>query len=172
MINKLKNIFPHLQEKECLKIVTHKLFDILDDKVGEKAYIINNNGQFNVLNKNEKAISFLSVDDCLYNSADGKRCDCIIYNNEVFCFIELKHCKDINIKRHRRKAKKQLIATIEFFTSNFQLPKKLEAYICVTCVNNEENITMIPLASNGAAQLEFEDEYNTQLFYECKKEFF
>jgi hypothetical protein len=171
MINSLKEVFPHLDEKECLHKIRKKDFEIFDHEEDKKCYIIEENGQFKVLNANEKEIGFLAVDECLFDSSDGSRADCIIFDDEVLCFIELKHCKNKNIPRNRQKAKKQLVAIIEFFQDNITLNKKLEAYICVTCSSEDGAITMTPRANNKQAQLEFEEFYDTELFYKCQKEF-
>jgi hypothetical protein len=171
MINSLKNLFPHIEKKGCLQIIEKEAFEIFDNIEEKKCIIREENGQFKVLNTSKKEIGFIAVDECLFNSSDGSRCDCIIFDDEVFCFIELKSCKNKNISGNRRKAKSQLIATIEFFQEKIKIDKKLEAYICVTCSRDEGKITMTPRASNGDAQLEFEESYNTQLFYECQRKF-
>ena len=171
MINSLKNTFPHLEEKGCLQIVKKKAFEIFDHEEDKKCYIIKNNGQFKVVNSNQKEIGFLAVDECLFDSSDGSRADCIVFDDEVLCFIELKHCKNKNIPRNRQKAKKQLMAIIDFFKKNIQLNRKLEAYICVTCSSEDGAITMTPRPNNEQAQLEFEEFYDTELLYKCQKEF-
>ena len=171
MISSLKKVFPHIEEKKCLQFIIKKSFEIFDHEEDKKCYILEENGQFKVINTNEKEIGFIAVDECLFNSSDGSRADCIIFDDEVFCFIELKHCKNKNIPRNRQKAKKQLITTIEFFKEKINIEQKLEAYICVTCSSNEEKITMTPRANNEEAQLEFEEFLDTQLFYKCEKEF-
>lgn len=171
MINSLKEVFPHLDEKKCLQIITKESFEIFDHEEDKKCYIVEENGQFKVNNLQQKEISFIAVDECLFTSSDGSRADCIIFDDEVFCFIELKHCKNKNISRNRQKAKHQLMATIEFFKEKIDIEQKLEAYICVTCSTNEEKITMTPRAKNEEAQLEFEEFLDTQLFYKCDKKF-
>jgi hypothetical protein len=173
MINSLKEVFPHLEDKECLQIITKEVFEIFDHKEDKKCYIIEDNGQFKVINKSKKEIGFLAVDECLFDSSDGSRADCIVFDNEVFCFIELKHCKNKKqpITKNRRKAKKQLIAIIEFFQEKIKIGRKLEAYICVTCTMEDGTVTMTPRANNEEAQLEFEEFYDTELFYKCEKEF-
>ena len=170
MINNLKEFFPHLEEKECL-VVKEDDFQFIDDTEGQKAYIVESNGQFKVINPNRKNICFLAVDDCLFDSSDGSRADCIIFDDEVLCFIELKDCKNKNIPRNRQKAKQQLIAIIEFFQKKIKIDRKLEAYICVTCTSKEGSVTMTPRANNEQAQLEFVEFYDTELFYKCEKEF-
>ena len=173
MINSLKEVFPHLEDRGCLEIVTQKAFEIFDHKEDKKCHIIEENGQFKVINSNQKEIGFLAVDECLFDSSEGSRSDCIIFDDEVLCFIELKHCKNKKqlITKHRRKSKNQLIMTIEYFQKNIKMDRKLEAYICVTCSSEEGKITMTPRANNEQAQLELEEYYNTALFYKCEKEF-
>ncbi len=171
MLNSLKEVFPHIEEKECRQFITQKSFEIFDHPEDKKCYILEENGQFRVINPHQKEIGFIAVDECLFSSSDGSRADCIIFDEEVFCFIELKNCKNKNIPPNRQKAKDQLIKTIEFLTKNIKITQKLEAYICITCSSNKEKITMTPRASNADAQLEFEEFFDTQLFYQCDREF-
>ena len=173
MINSLKEVFPHLEEKECLQFMTKESFEIFDHKEDKKCYIIEENGQFKVINSQKKEIGFLALDECLFDSSDGSRADCMVFDDEVLCFIELKDCKNKKqtIRKGRRKAKKQLVAVIEFFQENIKLDRKLGAYICVTCSTQDGRVTMTPPANNEEAQLEFEEFYNTALFYACEKKF-
>ena len=171
MVNSLKEVFPHIDEKKCLQFITKEAFEIFDHEEDKKCIILETNGQFKVSNLNQKEIGFIAVDECLFDSSDGTRADCIIFDEEVFCFIELKHCKNKNISRNRQKAKSQLMATVEFFKEKINIEQKLKAYICVTCFTDEERITMTPSANNEEAQLEFEEFLDTELFYKCDKEF-
>jgi len=174
MINSLKEVFPHLEEKGCLQFINKEAFEIFDHLEDKKCYIIEENGQFKVINSNQKEIGFLAVDECLFDSSDGSRADCIVFDDEVICFVELKSCKNKKqlITKHRRKSKKQLIALIEFFQEKIKIDRKLEAYICVTCTTEDGTaVTMTPRANNEEAQLEFEEFYDTALFYKCEKEF-
>ncbi len=171
MINSLNEVFPHLEEKGCLQVITKEAFEIFDHEEDKKCYIIEENGQFKVLNSNQKEIGFLAVDECLFDSSDASRADCVVFDNEVICFVELKSCKNKNISRNRQKAKKQLLSLIEFFQEKIKIDRKLEAYMCVTCSAEDGTITMTPRANNEEAQLEFEEFYNTALFYKCEKKF-
>lgn len=171
MLNSLKKVFPHLEEKGCLQFITKEAFEIFDHKEEKKCYIVEENGQFKVINSQKKEIGFLAIDECLFDASDGSRADCMVFNEKVACFIELKDCKNKNIPVNRRKAKKQLVAVIEFFQENIKLDRKLEAYICVTCSSKDGAVTMTPRANNKEAQLEFEEFYNTALFYSCQKKF-
>jgi len=171
MINSLKELFPHIEENGCIEILLDKEFAIYDDEEDKRCYLTEENGQFIVLNPREEKITFLSVDACLFDSSDGSRSDCIVYDEELFCFIELKNCKNKNIKANRSKAKKQLIATIDFFTKNLALEQKLEAYICISCSSDDAGFIMTPRADNMEAISEFDELYNTALFYKCQKKF-
>lgn len=78
---------------DCTQSLSKNYFFIRDDKQNKPSYIEFDNGQFEVINHTQKEIFFLQIDDCLYGSQDATRCDCAIYNDDVFCFIELKICK-------------------------------------------------------------------------------
>ena len=174
MLNSLKEKFSHLEEKECLEFLNEEYFEIIDDDEDKKAYIIKENGQFKVLNRARKEIGFIAIDECLFDSSDGSRADCAVFDEKVVAFIELKHCKPKKISTHRRKAKTQLAAIINFFKKNITLDRKLEAYICVTCFDYEGlrvELPRAPRASEFETRLEFEKKYDTKLFYKCKKEF-
>ena len=171
MINKLKSKFPHIEEENCLEIVNNKYFEILDHEIDKRCYIVSENGQFKVSNSCQKELNFVAIDNCLFDSSDVQRSDCMVFDNKIICFIELKNCKNKNISKNRKKAKSQLISTIEFFRDNFDLEFELEAYICVTCFREDEGFIMTPRASNSDAQLEFEETLNTKLFYKCNKSF-
>jgi len=171
MINELKSEFTHIEEKSCLEIVNNKYFEILDHEINKRCYIVSENGQFKVSNSCQKELNFIAIDNCLFDSSDGERSDCMIFDDKIICFIELKNCKNKNISKNRKKAKSQLISTIKFFKDKFDLDFELEAYICVTCFKEDEGFTTKPRASNKEAQLEFEELLDTKLFYECSKSF-
>ena len=87
MINSLKEIFSHIDEKKCHQILTKETFEIFDHEEDKKCYILEENGQFKVINSNKKEINFLAVDECLFHSSDSSRSDCIVFDNKIFCFI-------------------------------------------------------------------------------------
>jgi len=168
MIASLQKYFS--DKERCFEVHRDEKFEIFDDEEEKKCYILSTNGQFKVLNPRKKEIGFIAVDECLFSSSDGSRADCAIYDKDSYCLIELKDCKLKRIPANRRKAKKQLIASLEFLQENIKITKKLEAYICVTCTK-ENKTTMIPRADNQEAKAEFEEFYNTKLFYLCEKIF-
>ena len=171
MINKLKSKFSHIEEENCLEIINEKYFEIFDHEIDKRCYMVSENGQFKVSNSCQKELNFVAIDNCLFDSLDGERSDCMVFDDKIICFIELKNCKNKNISKNRKKAKSQLISTIEFFRDNFDLEFELETYICVTCFREYEGFVMTPRASNSDAQLEFEESLDTKLFYQCNKSF-
>lgn len=162
MVNKLK---------ECTESTLNKSFFIIDDIDNQPAYIIKEKGQFEVINNTKENLNFLKIDDCIYSSADKTRCDCAVFDDSVFCFIELKHCKIRNQKENRKKADIQLKETIISFKSEDVIQgKELEAYACLTCII-DGMVSRITNAYSKDTILEFEEELDTKLDYKCKKEF-
>ncbi len=156
---------------DCLEIISDKHFFIQDEDDNNSAFIKNDNGQFEVINRTEDDISFLKIDDCIYTSQDETRCDCAVFNDKFFCFIELKTCKIKNQKANRETADKQLKQTIiKLKSASIVGDKNLEAYTCVTCkIDNQ--LTRITKTRHDNTILEFKEDLDTRLYYSCKKEF-
>lgn len=80
---------------------------------------------FTVNNNNIQTIHFLAIDHCLYSSSLAqKRCDCAVFNDSTFCFIEIKR-KSGKIGHMFKEARAQLKAIIESFKQDFE---KLQNY--------------------------------------------
>jgi len=159
---------------DCLEAISAKHFFIQDGENNQPAFIKQNDGQFEVINKTTKDINFLKVDDCLDFEVDTKKCDCIVFNEETFCFIELKTLQSekttIKTKR-RKKAEEQLKVTINKFADEGLIQnRQREAYVSLTCIK-ESTLTNIPNISNQEAISDFEMNLDTSLYYKCKKEF-
>jgi len=157
---------------ECLENVDKKHFFIQDGDDQLPAFVVEKNGEFEVINNTGSHINFLKIDSCVYHSKHSTRCDCTIYNDDTFCFLELKSSKRTNWKSHRESAEKQLKTTILDFTNeDVTKDKTLEAYMCCTCTI-DGNFTQILRASNNyEVQTYFIDELNTKLYCDTKKEF-
>ena len=159
---------------DCLELVLQKHFFIQDEDGSSSAFIKYDNGQFEVKNDTDNNISFMKIDSCLEFKENYQKCDCAIFNDDVFCFIELKTLESdkstIKSKR-RKKAENQLQYTIENFQDEDIIKnKKLEAYVSLTC-NRDDKLTEIPNISNKDKELEFIEDFKTRLYYKCKKEF-
>jgi hypothetical protein len=91
---------------------------------------------FLVQNPSKKRIYLLALDHCFFEDHEDTRCDCIIFDDHYFCFVELK----LNVRPRRatqelKSARRQLGVTIQFFKATL-LPKSknffnftLEAYV-------------------------------------------
>ena len=158
--------------EECSEVTSLPAFFIKDGEDKEPAYIDPKKGEFNIINKNEKKLTFIATDSCVYKSDDEKRCDCVMHDDKTFCFIELKNCKRTAWKNHRETAEKQLETTIRNFEAkNIIKDKNLEAYMCCTCTIENE-YTKIKRASNKSEVITyFEDSLNTSLYCHNEKEF-
>jgi len=158
----------------CLEVISNKHFFIQDEEGSSPALVKYDDGQFGVINNTSDNISFLKIDDCIDFGKETKKCDCAIYNDNVFCFIELKTLKSKKgktKKERRRTAEKQLKYTIDNFKDETILQNKnKEAYISFTC-NIDNKLTEIPNIGNADKKLEFKEDLNTRLYYSCKKEF-
>ena len=167
MQNRLKEAFPQTESNSCIKTISSKEFDIYDCEEEKRCYIATEYGQFRVINSLEKEITFLAIDKCLFFDSDRfKKCDCVVFDNDTICFIEIKACKFKQRKYNKKTAISQLKSTIEIFRKELDIDKKIEAYLCIGM--NPENP---PRASTSDRILEFEEELDTKLFDGCQKEF-
>ena len=167
MQNSLKTAFLNIETNNCMEVLTQKEFEIYDCEEEKRCYIATEYGQFKVINSLEKEITFLAIDKCIFFDSDKfKKCDCVIFDEDTICFIEIKACKIKQRKSNKKTAITQLRSTIEIFKEKLDIEKKIEAYLCIG-INPEHP----PRASTSDKVLEFEEELDTQLFDGCQKEF-
>jgi len=79
----------------------------------------------------------LAIDHCLFSDKDATRCDCAVFDEKTFCFVEIKET-DTAARRsaHYQDAKSQLKATIRHFQNRMTFTtKRTEAYACVGRTN-------------------------------------
>ena len=167
MIDALKEVFPQIQKNSCLELLNNS-FEVYDCEDEKRCYICEQDGHFKILNPSKQEIGFLAVDKCLFSDNDKfKKCDCIIFNEETICFIEIKECKPKRRKNHKSNAIKQLKSTIDIFQNKINMDRKIEAYLCVGCSAVRPSRT----ASSKNAQAEFLRDFNALLFDGCQKTF-
>lgn len=159
----------------CLESRDEKHFFIQDGKTTkEPAYIVLEKGEFEVINNTQEPIYFLPTDSCVYDSSDNTRCDCIVYNDDTMCFIELKCIKLKNLTKNRKKAESQLEETIKnFLEEEIIQNKNLEAYTCCNCKISKDD-TFEPITrkpKNKEKENYFFENFNTILHCNTKKEF-
>ncbi len=137
MRNQIANAFPDKVQNQCLEVQTSQEFHIYDSDEGKSKICENDEPiHFSVINPNRKSIYFLAVDKCLISDADGiKRCDCAVFDDSTFCFVEIKTLTTA-IHNHRNKqrkeAREQLRVTIQLFKEQIDFDKySIEALQCV-----------------------------------------
>ena len=138
----LKTVLKDRNIKPCLSLKDSSIFYIDDSTEQKKCIILDeveNASEFlKIINPNKKTLFLLAVDGCFFG--DGKppkRCDCIFFDDIIFCFAELKFKSFTehldNIENNRKDAITQLLLTIDFFDkrlNNNYLNFNKEAYVC------------------------------------------
>lgn len=108
---------------ECCEIIKDENIFIKDIEGGQSRLVTSEDFDIHIKNSNNKNISFLKIDKCIYNDTDEEKCDCAVADEELIFFIEIKELEnfDSHGKRNkkRKKAKSQLIATINNFKEMF-----------------------------------------------------
>ncbi|WP_185207858.1 hypothetical protein [Chryseobacterium sp. C3] len=115
----MKSIFNKSNFSGCLSTIIDDVFYICDDGgVGIPCRISDfSNYDFKVNNPTKKKIDFIQIDGCVYNSSDGRKCDFMLSDNRIACFIEIKSLTDFSSawKSDSKKddALEQIISTIQ-----------------------------------------------------------
>lgn len=131
----MSNLFSSLDKKECLTEITEKVFYILDQKDTYSITHSDSNSLYHVTVQNRtqtQSIYFLAIDHCLFDSSGIKRCDCLIHNQSIICFIEIKTVDFKGGNAARKAVKMQLEASIIYFKGTVDLSGlAIRAYMCV-----------------------------------------
>jgi len=130
----IEKAYPQIVQNSCLEILTDLEFSIYDSEMG-RCFIQKEDDKiehFTIKNPNQKEIGFLAIDKCIFMDSDKiKRCDCVVFDNKTFCFIEIKETNQRK-SENSRKAKEQLLTTIKEFKDKIDFSdKRLEAYVVV-----------------------------------------
>ena len=135
----IEQAFTRTLQNKCLQTRTEIEFCIFDTDAKQCAIQTDPNGlkHFTVENPTGREIYFLAIDHCLFSDQDATRCDCAVFDEKTFCFVEIKET-DTAARRsaHYRDAKSQLKATIRYFQDQMTFTtKRIEAYACVGRTN-------------------------------------
>jgi hypothetical protein len=168
----IETAFPQCLTNHCLVVPTAKEFDIAEDDKAKKCYIVKNSTEAGILkitNPLLKDIYFLVIDKCLFFDSDAfKKCDCAVFDNRVFCFVEIKDCSFKNRQSHKSKAVEQLKTTIELFKANLDFQGyQLEALMCFRF----KKIYPAQLTTQINRAIEFQDKLQTTLLEGNQKVF-
>ena len=138
----LNDAFKDRSPKKCITFHDGDFYIKDDEKSGCEALLLetvsDTDSLFHIINPNLKQIALFKVDKCFFGSKpDHKRCDCIVFDDVFFCFLELKYDSvsdlAITVLANRLDAVNQLRATAKFFKAGLNdnyLGRNLEAYVC------------------------------------------
>ncbi|MFP3592307.1 hypothetical protein [Chryseobacterium sp. SIMBA_038] len=94
----MKSIFNNTNFSTCLSTITDEVFYICDDGgVGIPCRISDSTSyDFKVINPKNKKIDFTKIDSCVYHANDGRKCDFLLNDDTIACFIEIKSLTDFS----------------------------------------------------------------------------
>ncbi|MEZ4705817.1 MAG: hypothetical protein R3A44_01345 [Caldilineaceae bacterium] len=129
---------------------------------------------FLIKNDKQHQIFLLALDACFFHSDGPKRCDCLIFDDNYLCFVELK--LNVTVRRQStaklNDARQQLGESIRFFKTNVlpnvvtDIPHKLEAYAVMQDAVYPRN-----RAARQTVFVRFLEQYGVRLFEASIKEF-
>ncbi|MFN3850976.1 MAG: hypothetical protein ACK4NY_16190 [Spirosomataceae bacterium] len=159
MKQSLEEVFPKISTHNCLTFIKDIEFYIFEDE--NKVSQIGEDGILKVNNPNKKNIHFLRIDHCFLGDGDGKKCDCAVFDDNTFCFVEMSIARMKNRKEKQKDAVQQLENTIKLFEEkNISYGnRKIDALICF---NYRDTYPSSP-ASKLNAYLQFLQDYNVKL---------
>lgn len=184
MENQLITIFGQTRVSTCLSTsVKHKEFLVADDEETSQSYIVPEENSsileeecFKILNPQSKEIKVLSIDACFLIPEYGyneQKCDCAIFSNDKFCFVELKTNASSRkkITDNIKKAIKQLGKTINYFDdNNIDFTEyELEAYVVLK--PRLYRTSPAALTSKQERRRRFFDEFEVDLFEDKETKF-
>lgn len=103
----------------CCEVISDDLIYIKDIKNKHCIISSENDYHLSILNPTNQNISFLKIDKCVYDDSDDEKCDCLVPNEDLIYFAEIKELENFDShskkSKKRRKAADQLINTINNF---------------------------------------------------------
>lgn len=156
----------HCSKNDCLVQESSDVFFIVDT-IGKTILckeFDTDDGCFKVENKNQRIVNFLCIDHCLLFDSDEMRCDCALFDDEVFRFIELKKSSTKTKPKRKAHALEQLKRTITLFYEKLPIQNhRLEAYMCIGFRRPIPRVT----ASSQFNVKDFIDNYHGTRLYEA-----
>jgi len=131
-------------------------------------------GYFSVYNPTLQDIHLWAIDGCFMLDHEPTRCDCILFTDKEFCFIEFKLDATSSLPRtilnNRKKASSQLQTTIEFVKNAVAGQIVFEriqygAYLCSPPHYPSKDTSL------SDKRIEFLENYGVMLFEEREKHF-
>jgi hypothetical protein len=139
MIEIIPSEFPNCTPNGCISTVIDLEFRVYDRKDDCCFVSVDNHPDtlcyFTIKNPSGKQLTFLAIDKCLIpEDDDEKKCDCAVFDNKTFNFIEIKTASSGQRSKRRIKAFEQLKHTIGLFKSKMDFNNfDVYAMICIGC---------------------------------------
>jgi hypothetical protein len=159
--------FQHLSTcntKHSFEETDEAVFYVYDEEGGEsekpvRIVGVDSTYQLTVKNDLQKQIHFVKTDKCLIEKEISK-CDCLLFDDKQFFFVEIKNSSTGSRKSNRVKAVSQLKSTIDLLIEkNIELKEyKTTALICF-----KSNYPRIIQASKNLSRAFFMEQYNIYL---------
>jgi hypothetical protein len=139
--------FPNSEKRDCNDTRTDSFK--IKDIANFRCVIYNINDELEhpyvtVINNNEKKIHFLALDNCILSHAvPTKRCDCILCDEMIVYFIEIKKAgssKKQNVEEKKEESIEKLRRTIELFRQKNITEFANHTKECVLCVGCKAQI--------------------------------
>jgi hypothetical protein len=166
MISDLINVFDYdiancLIETNSILIEVYDCYDCIPDL--QRCYIkIEDNQPVHFALKNPSAsdLVFVALDNCVFKSHQGSRCDFIIGNYCKLYFVEIKQVKKGKRSQARTDAIQQLESSISTFRGKINLTNT--EIIAVICLKAKQ-VHPLQSATRGAQIVAFKENYNAAL---------
>jgi hypothetical protein len=156
--------FPNCAANNCHATYRNLTIQVIEPHNGK--CIIDNahsHANFIIQNPNAKEIHFVAIDSCVFIDNTHKKCDCIVYDDAFFCFIEIKDTDNANLGSRRKnlsKAYKQLETTITMFSADLNFGTfALEAIVAF----RDRPLRPVASATNQYQRLRFQTLFNVDL---------
>lgn len=124
--------FPNLEKDICYKILKDSVYYLEDIKDAITIFKIEEEyWNLCIDNNNSKEILLIENEFSVMKNEKSKKCDWVLFENNNLYFVESKDVKPRSRNKERKDAIKQLIATIEFYSSKIDLSTtQLFSQIC------------------------------------------
>lgn len=165
MLLRINEAFAHCAGNGCLYSTSRALFFVIDPAAGKSQLHLADEPPhfpcFAVKNNTNAEVHVLCIDDCIFFAGDGKKCDFAVFDDSVFCFVEMKKGLGSNRNKKKRDGAEQLKTTIRDFLQRI----KFDDYRVEACLNVGYRETSPRIsASNQNLRKQFMDEFGIDLF--------
>lgn len=118
MDKQIEDNYPQCVENNCLWHSDLAQIFIKDEEANKCVQVADSSiAHFTIENKEEKSISLLAIDKCVFNDQSGhKKCDFAFYDVDTFVFVEIKDTYRRTGSK-KKQAKQQLETTLQHFST-------------------------------------------------------